>query len=216
MKNLQKFTHEGNECLEFNSGRDYGGPDGQKIRAMVLSIEKMAGWGDMAPQTIQFALIDETRGMAMKHYIVDNDAHGVGYVFTPDKIMDVYDRVDHQDDLTTREERAINTLFDDRQKRINAIEQNFNTYSELEPEMRVKKMIGLLTELDGPIEDYQKLRVTRTVTRACEKALTPPRELQTWNNIAKSIDRSEPVEQPEPTEPVMANSEHFEPSRPSR
>ena len=173
----------------------------------------------MAPQTIQFALIDKTRGMAMKHYVVDNDAHGVGYVFTPDAVMSIYDRVDHQDDLTTREERAMNTIFDDRQKRMNSIEQNFKTYDALEPDMRVGKMFDLLVELDGPLTDFQKLKVEGIVERACSKSLTPSRELQTWNNIAKSIDPKESAEQPEPTEPtepVMANSEHFEPSRPSR
>ena len=215
MKNLQQFTHEGDNCLEFNSERQYSA-EGQKIRAMVLNVEKMAGWGDMAPQKIEFALIDLTRHIATKHTIHDDNARGIEYMFTPDNIMDVYDRVDSQKDLTTREENKINTIFTERQERMNAIEQNFKTYDALEPEQRGGKILDLLVELDGPLTDFQKLKVTGIVERACQKSLTPSREIQTWNNIAKYIDPKSPADQPEPTEPVMANSEHFEPSRPSR
>jgi hypothetical protein len=215
MKNLQQFSHEGNHCLEFNAERQHSAA-GQIIRAVVLNVEKMAGWGDMAPQTIHFALIDTAREIATKHSIHDSDGRGIDYMFTPDNVMDAYDRGNSQGNLTGPEEMNLNKIFDERQGKIQKIKDNFNAYDTLEPAQRVGEMFNLLTELNGPLTDFQKLKVRSVVERACQKVPSPSREIQIWNNIASQIDPMAPIAQPAPAAPAMDDGEKFEPSRLSR
>jgi hypothetical protein len=215
MKNLQHFTHEGINCLEFNSERP-GNEEEQIFRAMVLSVEKMPGWGDMAPQTIHFALIDTAGEIATKHSISNGDGYGVDYMLTADNIMEAYDKGNSLGGLTGQEEMTINKIFDGRQEKINKIKDNFKAYSTLEPAQRVGEMFNLLTELGGPLTDYKKLMVKGIMERACNKVPTPSREVQIWNNIARHIDPAPSEEQPAPTEPAMEHSEPLTPSRSNR
>jgi hypothetical protein len=187
MKNLQQFEHEGKKCREFNSERTYS-KEGQKIRAMVLNIEK-GSKAAMIPSKINFALIDLTRGGATKHVLYDDDARGVDYQFTQDNIMNCYDRVDSQDDLTGREERQINAIFDDRQEKMDEIRNNYKMYANLETGQRVNKMIKLLTELDGPLNEKQKGTVEQFVSRASNQSLPGERETELINKIAQVVDK---------------------------